>query len=505
MADDALPPTGAIAEAADDGRLDPSVWKIAAVALFGALLAQLDATIVNVSLSSLASDLHSSLSTIQWVTSGYLLALTLVLPLSGWLVGRIGAKTLYLWCFAGFTLSSALCALAWSANALIAFRVLQGIGGGLLAPMAQMMIARAAGRHMARVAGYMALPVLLAPVLGPIAAGAILQYASWRWLFLINLPIGALAMLLATLLLPSEREETTPRKLDWLGLALLSPGLALFLYGSDKIGETAGRALLAVGAVMMAAFVWTAQRKGRDALVDLRLFRGPIFLTSAITQFLSNGVLFAGQMLIPAFLIDACGRTPTEMGWMLAPLGLGMMVTYLLMGTLTDRFGIRAVSAGGAFLTLVATTPLLYLALHGFDLAVLVPALFLRGLGMSAVGLPSMTAAYVSVPRQDLPMATTSLNIVQRLGGPTLTTLCASLLAWTLASPGSSATVSSAYAWAFLLLCGLHACTFLTALRLPRRLTTQHATQDQTAPALQEGPAATATVSAHPTTGAGGC
>lgn len=460
----------ASAYAPESDRLDPSVWKIAAVALFGGLLAQLDATIVNVSLSKLAADLHSSLSTIQWVTSGYLLALTLVLPLSGWLVERIGAKALYLWCFAGFSLSSVLCGFAWSANSLIAFRLLQGISGGLLAPMAQMMIARAAGKQMARVAGYMVVPVLLAPVMGPIIAGAILQYASWHWLFFVNLPVGALAFVLAILFLPADRGEVTRKKLDWLGLLLLSPGLALFLYGSDKITQMTGRLSLATGIVMMLAFLWTAQRKADDALVDLRLFKGRTFSASAITQFLSNGVQFAGQMLIPAFLIQGCGRTPGEMGWMLAPLGLGMMVTYPMMGTLTDRFGIRRVSAGGAFLTLVATSSFLYLATSGLKLFVLIPALFLRGMGMSAVGLPSMTAAYTSVRKHDLPMATTSLNIVQRLGGPTMTTVCATFLSWKLGSHMSGSAVSTAYAWAFVLLCCLHLCTFLAARRLPLRL-----------------------------------
>jgi EmrB/QacA subfamily drug resistance transporter len=460
----------AAALGADEGPLDPSVWRICAVALFGALLAQLDATIVNVSLSSLAADLHSSLSTIQWVTSGYLLALTLVLPLNGWLVGRLGAKSLYLWCFSAFTLSSALCGLAWSAPSLIGFRVLQGVSGGLLAPMTQMMIARAAGRHMARVAGYMALPVLLAPVFGPVIAGAILQYASWRWLFLVNLPVGAVALVLTVLFLPSDRPEAARRTLDWLGLALLSPGLAMFLFGAERIGGTTGRALLAAGVAAIAAFLWTARRKGDRALIDLGLFRGKVFSTVAVTQFLSNGGMFAGQMLIPAFLIQSCGRAPAEMGWMLAPLGLGMMLTNPLMGALTGRFGIRRVSAGGALLALAATTPLLYLAVHGLDLFVLLPALFLRGMGMSGVGLPSLTAAYASVSRQSLPMATTSLNIVQRLGGPTLTTLCASFLAWRLGPDVAGHAVSTAYASAFLLLCGLHALTFLAATRLPRRL-----------------------------------
>lgn len=459
----------AAVSAAENDRIDPSVWKISAVALFGALLSQLDATIVNVSLSNLASDLKCSLSTIQWVTSGYLLALTLVLPLNGWLVDRIGAKALYLWCFSAFTLSSALCGLAWSASSLIAFRVLQGISGGLLAPMAQMMVARAAGKHMARVAGYMSLPVLLAPMLGPIIAGAILQHASWRWLFLVNLPVGALACLLAVLFLPRDRPEAAPRKLDWLGLALLSPGLVLFLYGSERFGQTAGRAILLSGLTMMAAFLWLARRKGNDALIDLRLFKGRVLSAAAITQFLSNGVMFAGQMLIPAFLIQACGRTPAEMGWMLAPLGLGMMTANPLMGTLTDRFGIRRVSAGGALLTFLATTSFLYLAIRGLDLFVLLPALFFRGMGLGAVGLPSLTAAYASVRRRDLPMATTSLNIVQRLGGPIITTLCASILTWRLGTQVADGAVSSAYVWAFLLLCCIHALTFIAAIRLPLR------------------------------------
>ena len=451
-------------------RLDPSVWKICAVALFGGLLSQLDATIVNVSLSTLAKDLGSSLATIQWVTSGYLLALTLVLPLNGWLVDRIGAKALYLWCFSAFTLSSALCGLAWSAKSLIGFRVLQGMSGGLLAPMAQMMVARAAGRHMARVMGYLALPILLAPILGPVVAGAILQHASWRWLFLVNLPVGALAVLLTILFLPRDEREAKRRTLDWTGLALLSPGLVLLLFGSERIGQTAGRGALAAGVAMIAAFVWTAERKKDRALIDVRLFKGKVFPASALTQFLSNGVAFAGQMLIPVFLIQACGRSPGEMGWMLAPLGLGMMVTFPSIGALTERFGIRRVSAGGALLSLIATLPFLYLAKSGLHLFVLLPALFFRGMGQGAVGLPSLSAAYASVDRRDLPMATTSLNIVQRLGGPTLTTLCATLLGWRLRAEIGEPAALNAFVWAFLLLCGLQAVTVIAACRLPLRI-----------------------------------
>jgi EmrB/QacA subfamily drug resistance transporter len=455
------------ADPRDADRLDPLVWKIAAVATVGTLLSQLDATIVNVSLSNLATELHSSLSSIQWVTSGYLLALTLVLPLNGWLVDRIGGKAVYMWCFTTFTLSSALCGLAWSAGSLIAFRVLQGMSGGLLAPMAQMMMARAAGKHMARVMGYSAVPVLIAPTLGPVVAGAILQYASWRWLFLVNLPVGSLALILAVIFLPNDSKETRRRQLDFVGLSLLCPGLVLLLYGSERIARTSGLCALVAAAVLIAAFLRVAARKGDRALIDLRLFKGKTFSAAVATQFLSNGVLFAGQMLIPIYLIQGCGRSPAEMGWMLAPLGLGMLITYPSMGALTRRFGYRRVSAGGALLALTSTLPFLYLASRGLNLFILAPALFFRGMGQSAVGLPSLSAAYASVRRQDLPMATTSLNIVQRLGGPTLTTICATILAWRLSSWPAHPSSLNPYAYAFVILCVLNALVVVAASRLP--------------------------------------
>ncbi|HEY0163381.1 MAG TPA: DHA2 family efflux MFS transporter permease subunit [Edaphobacter sp.] len=457
---------GNVAKATNiEDRLDASVWKICSVAMLGSFLSQLDATVVNVSLSSLAAELHSSLSVIQWVTSGYLLALALMLPLNGWLVDRIGAKSLYLWCFSTFTVSSMLCGMAWSAHALVGFRVLQGMSGGLLAPMAQMMLAKAAGKHMARVMGYGALPVMLGPILGPVIAGAILQHASWRWLFYVNLPVGVLAIILAAMFLPSDEGETRRRDLDLAGLALLSPGLVLFLYGSDHLQERTGVATMAVGLALLLVFLAMASRKGDRALIDLRLFKGKVFPVSARTQFLSNGIMFAAQMLIPYYLLSMSGRTPSAVGWMMAPLGLGMVCSYPMMGRLTKRFGIRRVSAAGAALATIGTLPFVYLAGHGLVTTVLEATLFVRGIGLGAIGIPSLTAAYSSVPKRDLPMATTSLNIVQRIGGPTLTTLCATFLAWRMQAGGNA--LPGAFRDAFVLLCGLHVLLLVSALGLP--------------------------------------
>jgi len=329
------------------------------------------------------------------------------------------------------------------------------------------MVARSAGRHMARVVGIAALPILLAPLLGPVIAGAILQFSSWRWLFLINLPVGILALALAAAFLPNDREETKPRGLDLLGLALISPGLVLFLYGSDHLDRWMGLAALAVSIIMFALFLRTANAKGDAALIDLRLLRGKGFSASIAAMFMVNGVSFAGQMLIPIYLVSACGLSPSRTGWLLAPLGLGMMCTYPFMGPLTKRFGIRKLAACGALLAFAGTLPLVFLAENGLVVTVLVAALFIRGVGVSAIGIPSITSGYASVKRQDLPMATTAMNIVQRLGGPTLTTLCAAFLGWRLSAMADLASMSGAFIAAFGLLCALHALLFLATLRLP--------------------------------------
>jgi len=438
--------------------------------MLGSLMAQIDATVVNVSLSNLAVSLHSSLATIQWVTSGYLLALALMLPISGWLVDRIGARSLYLWCFTAFIVSSALCGLAWSAGSLIEFRVLQGMTGGLLAPMAQMIMARAAGRHMVRVFGYVAIPILLGPILGPVVAGAILQHLTWRWLFLVNVPVGALALVLAFLFIPKDDALIQRRTFDLSGFLTLAPALVMFLYGADNIRDHSGQLCFAIAIVMIVVFARNALRKGTAALLDLQLFRSGVFPVSARTQFLQNGIVYATQMLLPLYLIKACGRTPGEVGLLLLPLGLGMLAGYPSMGWLTKHFGIRNVAAIGSLISLVSALPFIYLATHRMVGPIFVMSLLLRGMGQGAIGVPSISAAYSGVPKQDIPMATTTLNIVQRLGGPTLTTLTAAFLAWRMNFAFSIDGISRAFMLSFLVLTGLHLLLLLSTLQLPKVL-----------------------------------
>lgn len=453
-------------DAAAPEPLDPHVWRTVAVVCLGPFMTQIDSTVVNVSLSTLRDQLASTIGAAQWVISGYLLALALMLPLNGWLVDRVGAKRLYLACFSAFTLASLLCGRAHTMEQLIAARVLQGIAGGLLAPMAQLMIARVAGRQIARVMSYTTIPVLFAPIVGPVLAGAILRYASWPWLFFVNLPVGVTAVTLAAVLLPRDDASPARRPFDALGFALMSPGLACLVYGIEQATHAFGLACLGIGVALVGAFVWHARSKGSEALIDLSVFRNRVFATGTRTQFLFNGLSYAGQLLVPLYLINGAGLSPTRAGWMLAPMGLGMMCVYPFMGPLTERFGFRKVATTGVTVALVGTLPFLWMAHAGFSLPVTIACMIVRGAGQGGVGIPSISAAYSSVPKARLSVATTALNVVQRLGGPVATTGLAIVLAATM-TPGAG---GAGFMAAFVTLIGLHVLVLMSASRLPVRI-----------------------------------
>src|SRR6202046_2630738 len=217
--------------------LDRATLIVAAVVMLGAVMSILDTTVVNVAIDRLSGAFHSSLTTIQWVVTGYTLSLATVIPLSGWASDRFGTKRIYLTSLVLFTLGSVLSGLAWSATSLIGFRILQGLGGGMIMPSVMTIITQKAGpQRMGRVMGILGVPMLIAPLLGPILGGWLVDNASWRWIFFINLPIGIVAFISGLLVLDPDR-PTPSKKLDWVGMLLLSPGLALLIYG---LGVAAG-------------------------------------------------------------------------------------------------------------------------------------------------------------------------------------------------------------------------------------------------------------------------
>jgi EmrB/QacA subfamily drug resistance transporter len=414
-------------------KLDREIIVIASVVVVGAIMSILDTTIVNVALATLSRDLHASLSTIQWVATGYLVALATVIPMTGWAAERFGAKRLWMIVVALFVAGSALSGLAWSAGSLIFFRVLQGLGGGMIMPAGMTILAQAAGpQRIGRVMSVVGAPMLLGPILGPVLGGLILQHLSWRWIFYVNVPIGALALLLAWKLLPRS-EPQHGEQLDLVGLALLSPGLAAIVFGLSETSSHGGLAYIwawvpiVVGVALVAGFVWHALHARRRPLLDLKLFRERGFAAAAVTVLLLGAALFGSLLVLPLYLQVDRGQSTLATGLLLAPQGIGAALTMPISGRLTDRIGGGPVVLFGMIVMTLATIGLTRLTAHtSFVLTTAI--LLVRGVGLGCSMMPAMASAFSTISRAAVPRATTALNVLQRVGGSIGTALLAVVL-----------------------------------------------------------------------------
>jgi EmrB/QacA subfamily drug resistance transporter len=392
---------------------------LAAVVVLGAIMTVLDATIVNVALPTLGREFGTSIATIQWVTTAYLLAFASVIPLTGWASQRLGAKELWLLSLALFAVGSLLAGLSWSIGALIAFRVVQGLGGGMIMPLGQTILVQAAGpQRMGRVMSIFGVPLLLAPIIGPVIGGALVDAVSWRWIFFVNLPVSVLAVVLAIRLLPrvSRRGE---HELDLLGAILLPSGIALSLWGLAELGQkgtltaAAPLAALLLGIALVAGFILHALHTS-NPLLDVRLFARRGFAAAAATNLTLGIALFGVALLLPLYFQIVRGRSPLETGLLLIPQGLGAAVAISIAGALTDKLGARRVVPVGIALALAGTFAYTRL---GVDTAYwyLAGALFLIGAGLGATITPSMAAAFQNMAHAEIPGASSAINVVQRV------------------------------------------------------------------------------------------
>jgi EmrB/QacA subfamily drug resistance transporter len=405
-------------------KIDGAVLKIAGVVVLGAIMSILDITVVNVALPTFQVEFGTPgnplpYSTVAWTVTAYTLALATVIPLTGWAADRFGTKRLYMTALLLFTLGSTLCAMAGTIGMLIGFRALQGLGGGMLMPLGMTIMTRAAGpARMGRLMAILGVPMLLGPIFGPILGGYLIDNYSWHWIFLINVPIGAAALVYSWRVLAADRPEPS-ESFDWVGMALMSPGLALFLYGISSIpGEGtffAPKVLVpgTIGLLMLAGFVvWSF--KPEHPLLDLRLFRNRNLTVSIITMFLFAAAFFGGLLLVPTYFQQVRGETPLQAGWLMAVQGVGAMITMPIAGALMDRlpvgrivpFGLVAIIGGMYALTqLTATTPY----------SQILPVLFIMGMGMGATMMPLMTSALETLKAHDVARGSTLLNISQQI------------------------------------------------------------------------------------------
>ncbi|HLG67301.1 MAG TPA: DHA2 family efflux MFS transporter permease subunit [Acidimicrobiales bacterium] len=417
-----------------DGIIEPHVKRIATVIVLGSIMSILDTTIVNVALDSLSRDLHTPLNNIQWVVTGYLLALAAVIPLSGWAVRRFGAFRVYMQALVLFTAGSALCSLASSAGQLIAFRVLQGVGGGMLVPTGLTILVKAAGRdNLPKVMSVIGVPMVLAPVFGPTLGGLLLQSVGWHAIFVINVPIGIVTAFVALRLLPRDRpEDGEAGKLDWPGLFLAATGAVGITYGlseSATAGSFASGSVLlpiAAGAGLVVAFVVRARRI-RNPLLDLRLYRTGSYSAATVVMFCLGAGLFGSMILLPLYFQVARGQDAIHTGLLLIPQGLGAAVGMNRSALATRRLGAGLTSLCGGMVAAVFTLAFCFIGATT-PYTLIGAAMVLRGVGVGLAMMPAMTAAFSALRHDQVNDASPQLNVIQRVGGSLGTAVVAVVL-----------------------------------------------------------------------------
>ena len=458
--------------ARSDDRIDPQVLRTGLILVVGVIAIVFDTTIVSVALHTLSIDLGASVTTIQWVSTGYLLALGMAVPLSAWGMQRFGGKRLYLVSLVVFLIGSTGASTAWNTESLIAWRVVQGAGGGLLLPVMTTIIMQAAGgKALGKTVTIVALPGLLGPILGPLVGGAILTHLSWRFMFWVNVPFCLVGLVLAIRYLPGDAVPDRRPPLDTLGFAMLAPGVAaLFLALSD-----AGRASgfdhldvilpLVVGVALTLSFCAHALRRA-EPLLDIRLLaRRPVGSASAVL-FFSGFVLYGAMLLLPLFFQQTRGATALAAGIALIPQGIGSLLSRGLAGTLTDKIGARPIAVGGFVIVAVATLPFAYVTTQT-NAWLLAFFLVVRGFGLGIVTIPVMAVAYQGLARSEMAHSSALTRIAQQVGGSFGTAILAVILEQTIAS--NRGNLVPAFHVAFSWSVGFSAFAAILALWLPGR------------------------------------
>jgi EmrB/QacA subfamily drug resistance transporter len=398
----------------------PALRRLLVVTTISMFMALLDSTIVNVALRDLTTAMHADLPTIQWLVTSYLLAMAAMIPVSAWLATRLGARRVLLFSIGLFTAASLACGLSDTVGWLIVFRSIQGVAG-IAVPVGSMMVMREAGAALIpRVMTVTSVPIVLAPVFGPTIGGLLLDSVGWRWIFLVNVPVGIIDVLLGFWLIPRSEGRPVPRP-DLPELFGIVGGSVALTYGLAEIGRDGTilpfRAVagLVLGVLLIAGFVRLSLRSEKP-LMDIRLFANRIYSAASITNFAVGALVFGAIIVMPLYFQVVRGQDAVSTGLLLIPQGVGVAIGMQVASRLVDRIGGGVVCLVGAVLCLVSTVPFLLLTDHT-SYWLIGASMVVRGIGIGGTMMPAMAVAYRAIPRERVQDGTVQLNIGQRIGG----------------------------------------------------------------------------------------
>jgi EmrB/QacA subfamily drug resistance transporter len=455
-------------------KIEPLGWpliRLALVVVVGGVAPLIDTTVVNVALPAMSAGFHVGANDIQWVTTVYLLTLAVTVPVTAWASDRFGSKRLWLIGLVVFLVGSGLCGLAWSFGVLVAFRALQGVGAGILLPVLQTILVRAAGpTKVGRVITIVTLVVTIAPIAGPLVGGAIVTSTDWHWVFAINLPICLAGLVLAAMYIPREPTQHE-KKLDVPGVLLLGLGTTALLYALSNAAtgghDAAARvwAPLVGGVVLITVFVAWTLTCGDRAAIPVRLFAQRSFGTATSVLFLTGVALYGALFLIPLYFQQERDMTALAAGTILALQGIGSLLSRWV-GAVVDRIGAKLIAVIGVILCAAATIPFA-VATTKTSYPLLGAALIVRGGALSAVNIAITAGAFTGLSRAQVPAGSAIVRLLQQLGGSVGTALLATIVA---AAADSLTGFHTAFAWSIgLTLLALIPCLLIPA-RHPKRI-----------------------------------
>lgn len=394
----------------------PYKYLVAVAFLFGVFMDLMDLTIVNVALPTLGHSFHAGDAALEWVVTGYLLSLAIWIPASGWIGDRFGTKKTFIFALTTFTLSSALCGLSWNVGSLIAFRLLQGVGGGMMTPVGTAMLFRAfPPSERARASLILSLPTVIAPALGPILGGALVDYVSWRWIFFVNLPVGVAGCLFSWLFLREHIEERAGG-FDGRGFLLSGAELALVLYALSRgpVDGWGSAVVLASGipGMLCLAGLVVVELRQRIPMLDLRLLADRMFRNANIVGFAASASLVGVLFLLPLYLQTLRSFSASETGLILLPQAIGAWLFAPLCGWLYPVVGPRRLLIVALSLFAASSLMLLFVGLHT-SVWWIVGIMFVRGVAIVFTFIPMQAATYATISPQDTGRAS-SLNNTNR-------------------------------------------------------------------------------------------
>jgi EmrB/QacA subfamily drug resistance transporter len=402
--------------------LDAGLLRIAGVCIFASVMAILDGTVVSVAQRTFIGEFGSTQAVVGWTITGYALAQATVIPLAGWASDRFGTKRLFLGAVLWFTLASLLCSMASNISELIAFRVIQGLGGGILVPLTLIILTREAGpRRLGRLMAVLGIPMLLGPMCGPVLGGWLIGAYGWQWIFRINLPLGVIVLLLAASVFPRDRPSPS-ETFDFVGMLLLSPGLASLLFGVSSVprrGTFTDNHVwipVAIGITLITAFVLHALNRAEHPLIDLRLLKNRAVTFANSAMFVFSVGFFGAFLVLPSYLQQLLHETPLQSGLQLIPQGLGAMLAMPFAGTLMDKRGPRNILLVGITLIGSGLTVFAYGAwIQANYLPILLVGLVITGAGLGCTMTPLAGSAVQTLAPNQVARGSTLLSVNQHV------------------------------------------------------------------------------------------